>query len=135
MQKDEIYKRDQAVEKDQYEKINRLTARVEQLTGSVDVSNQLVIRQMEQSAADHKAAMQELRTMHDSYAKMTRWIVCSLITIILFLTGAIVYGAIGREGFYSVRPNFPQTAQFQTDMIPFNDRQLIFGMKRGASAA
>lgn len=113
------------VEKDQYEKINALTSRVEQLTGSVDVSNQLVIKQMEQSAADHKAAMSELRSMHDSYAKMTKWIIGSLVSIILFLIGAIIYGAIGSDGFYAVRGGTTTTASVQQPCAPPSDNRII----------
>lgn len=105
------------IERDQYEKINALTAevktnngKVEQLTASVDVSNQLVIRQMEQSAADHKASMVELRSMHDSYVKLTKYIVGILALIIVMLICALVYGAIGERGLFAVRDSMPKVA-------------------------
>ena len=105
------------VEKDQYDKIHALTAevkenngRVEQLTASVDVANQLIIKQMEQSAEEHKAAVAELRSMHDSYAKMTKWFIGALVVIILFLIGVIAYGAIGEKGMYAVRDAMPKVA-------------------------
>lgn len=118
------------IEKDQYDKISHLAeeieannGRVEQLTASVDVSNRLIVRQMEQSAEDHKAAMAELRGMHDSYVKMTRYLFGMLGVIILFLIAALVYGAIGKDGLYAVRQTVPTSRVAGKDAIPLQDKE------------
>ena len=118
------------IEKDQYDKISHLAAevetnngRVEQLTASVDVSNQLIIKQMEQLASEHKSAMTELRSMHDSYVKMTRYIFGMLGVIILFLIAALVYGAIGKDGLYAVGQTVPTNRMAGKDAIPVSDKE------------
>ena len=106
------------IEKDQYKKIAELTAevktnngRVEQLSASVDVTNQLVIKQMEQSSEEHKASMAEMRAMYDSHVKMTKWFIGALIVIIIVLILALAYGAIGERGMYAVRETMPSVIQ------------------------
>jgi len=73
------------IEKDQYDKIHSLTARMEQLTGAVDVSNQINLELM----------------------KLLKKALCYMFWIIVFLIGAIIYGAIGKDGFYAVRQSIP----------------------------
>ena len=99
-----------AIEKDQYEKLNALTTKVEGLTSAVDVSNDILIKQMEQSSEDHKVAISELRMMHDSYVTMTKYIIGLLALIIFSLIGAITYGAIGKQGLFAVRDTIPRVA-------------------------
>lgn len=69
------------IEKDQYEKIHALTSKMEQLTGAVDVANQINIELM----------------------KLLKKALCYEFWVIVLLIGAIIYGAIGKEGFYAVR--------------------------------
>lgn len=101
----------------QDERINKLTARVEQLTGAVDVSNQMNL----QLIALLKKAL------------------FYMFLIIVFLIGAIIYGAIGKDGFYAVRPTFPTTAYHPHggDIIPWSDDGGIshFLSSHGAKAA
>lgn len=145
------------IENDQYEKIAELTAevktnngRVEQLSASVDVTNQLVIKQMEQSAEEHKSSIQELRKMHDSYAKLTKWIIGSLVAIVILLIFALIYGAIGERGFNAVsdkampllnngRPAEKRVPRQESEddkvaLIPWNDDIRIW-LTQGAKAA
>lgn len=98
------------VEKNQWKVINSLAAKVEGLSSAVDVSNDILIKQMEQNAEEHKAAIAELRTMHDSYVTMTKYIIGLLAIIIFSLIGAIIYGAIGKQGLFAVRDSMPKMA-------------------------
>lgn len=119
------------IEKDQYKKIAELTAevktnngRVEQLSASVDVTNQLVIKQMEQSSEEHKASMAEMRAMYDSHVKMTKWFIGALILIIVVLILALAYGAIGERGMYAVRETMPTVVRPtapRTPSVPIPD--------------
>lgn len=118
------------VEQDQYRKIAELTAevktnngRVEQLSASVDMTNRLIIKQLEQSSSDHKASMVEMRAMYDSHVKMTRYIFAVLSLIILFLIAALVYGAIGKDGLYAVRQTVPTHRVAGKDAIPISDKE------------
>lgn len=100
----------------QDERINKLTARVEQLTGAVDVSNQ----------------------MNQQLIALLKKALFYMFLIIVFLIGAIVYGAIGKEGFYAVRPTFPTTAYIpHGGIIPWSDDGGIahFLSSHGAKAA
>lgn len=88
------------IEKDQYEKINALTGRVEQLVGAVDVANQINLELM----------------------KILKKAIFYMFLIIVFLIGAIIYGAIGKEGFYAVRQTVPIPSSGKDAAIPwFND--------------
>ena len=111
------------IEKDQYDKINTLAAKVEGLTSAVDVSNDILLRQIEQSAVDHSAAMDKLQKMHDSYVKMTKYIIGMLFIVIFSLIGALIYGAIGKEGLHAVRDTMPKV----TFAVPWhNDLDRFF---------
>lgn len=115
------------IEKDQYDKINTLAAKVEGLTSAVDVSNNILIRQIEQGAVDHSAAMDKIQKMHDSYVKMTKYIIGLLFIVIFSLIGALIYGAIGKEGLHAVRetmPNVVQAVPWHNDMDKFFRRRL-----------
>lgn len=115
------------IEKDQYDKINTLAAKVEGLTSAVDVSNNILIRQIEQGAVDHSAAMDKMQKMHDSYVKMTKYIIGLLFIVIFSLIGALIYGAIGKEGLRAVRetmPNVVQAVPWHNDMDRFFRRKL-----------
>lgn len=94
-----------AVEKDQYEKINTLTSKVEQLTGAVDVANQINLELM----------------------KLLKKALCYMFWVIVFLIGAIIYGAIGKDGFYAVRGTIPMPSQsvVSQDAIPWTDKSKI----------
>lgn len=98
------------IEKDQYDKINSLAAKVEGLTSAVDVSNDILVKQMEQSAKGHEAAMAKMQDMHDSYVTMTKYIIGLLFLVIFSLIGAIIYGAIGKQGLFAVRDTMPKVA-------------------------
>ena len=92
------------IEKDQYEKINALTGRVEQLVGAVDVANQINLELM----------------------KLIKKALCYMFWIIVFLICAIIYGAIGKDGFYAVRPDFKGCVAIQT-IAPPPDTQITVG--------
>lgn len=114
------------IEKDQYEKINALTTRVESLVGVVDTSNDILIKQMEQNATDHAAAMDKMQAMHDSYVTMTKYIIGLLFIVIFSLIGALIYGAVGKEGLRAVRETMPKVAQaipWHNDMDKFLRRK------------
>lgn len=114
------------IEKDQYEKINALTARVESLVGVVDTSNDILIKQMEQNATDHAAAMDKMQAMHDSYVTMTKYIIGLLFIVIFSLIGALIYGAIGKEGLRAVRETMPKVTfavPWHNDLDKFFHRQ------------
>lgn len=93
------------IEKDQYDKINSLTSRVEQLAGAVDISNQ----------------------MNAQLIGLLKKALCYMFWIIVFLIGAIIYGAIGKDGFYAVRGSIPMPQQsvVSQDAIPWNDKSKI----------
>ena len=114
------------IEKDQYEKLNALAARVEGLTSAVDVSNDILVKHMEQSAADHAAAMEEMKSMHESYVTMTKYIIGLLFVAIFSLIGAIIYGAVGKQGLFAVRDAMPRVAQaipWHNDLDRFTNRR------------
>lgn len=69
------------VEQDQYRKIHNLADKVEQLTGVVKASNDINLQLVELMK---KALMY-------------------MFWIIVLLIGTVIYGAIGKEGFYAVR--------------------------------
>lgn len=115
------------IEREQFDKINSLTARVEGLASAVDVSNDILVKQMNQNAADHSAAMDKMQKMHDSYVKMTKYIIGLLFVVIFSLIGALIYGAIGKEGLHAVRetmPNVVQAVPWHNDMDKFFRRKL-----------
>lgn len=94
------------IEKDQYEKINDLTQKVASLTSAVDVSNQVNIEHM----------------------KLLKKALSYEFYLILFLIAALVYGAIGKDGLFSVRhvvpiPTYPtdQPSDQQTMIIPWHN--------------
>lgn len=105
------------IEADQYDKINKLASRVEQLTGVVDVSNQL---------------NSKLLTL------LTKVLYGSFI-IILCLVGALIFGAIGKDGLFAVRNSLPipeRQQQSQNIAIPWHsdlDRWFQNGRSRIAS--
>ena len=118
------------IEKDQYEKLNALAARVEGLTSAVDVSNDILVKQLEQSAADYAAAMEEMKSMHESYVTMTKYIIGILSVVIFSLIGAIIYGAIGRQGLFAVRDSMPKVAL----AIPWHNDLDRFYQRRNVAA-
>jgi len=69
------------VHSDLYTKINALTSQQQQLIGAMDVQNQINIELM----------------------KLLKKALCYEFWIIVLLIGAIIYGAIGKDGFYAVR--------------------------------
>lgn len=95
------------IEKDQYNKINSLTARVEGLTAAVDVSNQINI---EMTRMLRKALSYEFWT-------------------IIVLIAVLIYGAIGEKGFRTVRDAVPfpySSDDQQTSVIaPWNDQKIV----------
>lgn len=105
-QRGEIYPRDR-VEADQYAKIEVLTKSVSELTGAVSVLN---------------------KTNTDLVSLLKKALTYEFYTI-LILIAALVYGAIGKEGLYSVRqivpvPNGAPVDLPHTDgvsVIPWND--------------
>lgn len=92
----------------QWKVINGLAAKVEGLSSAVDVSNDILIKQMQQNAEEHKAAIAEIQKMHDSYVTMTKYIIGLLFLVIFALIGAIIYGAIGKQGLFAVRDSMPK---------------------------
>lgn len=76
------------VEQDQYRKIHNLADKVEQLTGVVKASNEINLQLVELMK---KALMY-------------------MFWIIVFLIGTVIYGAIGKEGFYAVRHSVVDSA-------------------------
>lgn len=97
------------IEKDQYDKINTLTGRVEQLVGAVDVANQINLELM----------------------KLLKKALAYEFWVIIILIAALVYGAIGEKGLYSVRQVIPvpssdgQASLIGNDMAPWNDRKIV----------
>lgn len=87
------------IEKDQYEKINGLTARVEGLVAAVDISNQINIEMLKQ-----------LRDQRDSFERMTHRVLWGAFAIILVLLAALIFGAIGKDGLFAVRDSMPKVA-------------------------
>ena len=92
------------IEKDQYEKINTLTGRVEQLVGAVDVANKINL---------------ELMKLLKKALSYEFW-------VILFLIAALVYGAIGKDGLFAVRqavplPTCPPSGEQQTMLVPWHN--------------
>ena len=82
--------------------------------------------QLEQSAADHAAAMEEMKSMHESYVTMTKYIIGLLFVAIFSLIGAIIYGAIGKQGLFAVRDSMPKVAQaipWHNDLDRFTNRR------------
>lgn len=86
-----------AIENDQYAKIHELTSKVGQLAGTVEAANKI---------------------NQDLVMLLKRALLYMFITI-LFLIGAVIYGAIGKEGFYAVRQVVPTSAE----ALPWNDKQ------------
>ena len=112
----------------QWKVINSLAARVEGLSSAVDVSNDILIKQMEQSAKDHEAAMTKMQAMHDSYVTMTKYIIGLLFLVIFSLIGAIIYGAIGKQGLFAVRDSMPKVAlaiPWHNDLDRFTQRRSV----------
>lgn len=89
-----------AIEKDQYDKINSLVARVEGLTAAVGVSNQINI---EMTRMLKKALSYEFWT-------------------IIVLIAALVYGAIGKDGLFAVRQAVPVP---NVPALPHSDQQAV----------
>lgn len=83
------------IEKDQYDKIHELTKKVESLTGAVDVANQINIE----------------------LSKLLKRALSYEFYVIIILIAALVYGAIGEKGLYSVRQFVPMPMQ----SIPTDD--------------
>lgn len=88
------------IEKDQYEKINSLAAKVEGLTAAVDISNQLNIETV------------KLLKKALSYEFWT----------IIVLIAALVYGAIGKDGLFAVRQAVPVPT---VPALPQGDQQAV----------
>jgi len=89
-----------AIEKDQYEKIHALTSSVDQLRGAVDVANQINIELM----------------------KLLKKALCYEFWVIVLMIGAIIYGAIGKEGFYAVR-SLKNPVAFDAQIAPPPDNR------------
>ena len=118
------------IEANQWKVINGLAARVEGLSSAVDVSNDILLKQLVQNAEEHKAAIAELRRMHDSYVTMTKYIICLLFLVIFALIGAIIYGAIGKQGLFAVRDSMPKVAL----AIPWHNDLDRFYQRRNVAA-
>lgn len=69
------------IERDQYKKIHSLADKVEQLTGVVRVSNEINLQ----------------------LVGLMKKALLYMFWIIVLLIGTVIYGAIGKEGFYAVR--------------------------------
>ena len=89
------------IEKDQYEKINDLTKKVASLPSAVDIPNQVNIELL----------------------KLLKRVMCGAFIIILILLGALIFGAIGKEGLFAVRQTLPLNlpGDQTTDAIPWHN--------------
>lgn len=95
------------IEKDQYQQIHSLAAEVHSLSGAVQVSNEI----------------------NKQLVALMKKVFYCMFFIILVLIGALVYGAIGKDGLYSVRdtlPKNPITSRLVMPIdVPPDDRILI----------
>lgn len=97
-------KRDEAhlkVEEDQYRKINELTTKLAQLTGTVEAQNAI--------NADLVALLKKA--------------LLYLFLIVIALIGTVIYGAIGKDGFYAVRKGVVNVTM--SDIVPADDKNRL----------
>ena len=73
------------IERDQYQQIHSLAAEVHTLAGTVEIANKI----------------------NEKLLRLMTKVFYCMFFIILVLIGAIIYGAIGRDGLYSVREALP----------------------------
>lgn len=88
------------VEVDQYRKIHNLADKLEQLTGVVQMSNEIN------------------RQLVDLMKKALKY----MFWIIVLLIGTVIYGAIGEKGFYAVRHGI-DVAMMDSDPILFDEQR------------
>lgn len=89
------------IERDQYKKIHTLADKVEQLTGVVRTSNEINLQLV---GLMKKALMY-------------------MFWIIVLLIGTVIYGAIGKEGFYAVRHAHDLTTSQKDNPPCFDERR------------
>ena len=99
----ELSEQHMAVENDQYQKINELSAKVEQLAGVVSMANKI----------------------NGDLVSLLKKALLYMFLIIVCLIGAIIYGAIGKDGFYAVRQGVVPIGH--ADAIPWGDDKKASG--------
>lgn len=77
------------IEKDQYDKINALSANVAGLASAVEISNNINLQ----------------------LVALLKKVLIGAFIIILILLGALIFGAIGKEGLFAVRDSMPKVTQ------------------------
>ena len=85
------------IERDQYEQIHSLAAEVHSLSGAVQVSNEI----------------------NKQLVALMRKVFYCMFFIIVILIGALIYGAIGKDGLFSVRDTLPVSAPIQANAEPW----------------
>lgn len=62
---------------------------------------------------------------NDKFLKLIGKAISALFWVCVMLIGAIIYGAIGKDGFYAVR-SLPTTVAFDQPAIPNYDDRKVF---------
>lgn len=102
---------DDAIHRDLYDKVNANTAAMSELRAELRVTN-----------IQNAQLIDLLREQNRQQSRTFKWIAAGLFILILFLSAALCYGAIGERGLHAVRENMP-TFPYQTvtDIIPWHD--------------
>lgn len=102
---------DDAIHRDLYDKVNANTAAMSELRAELRVTN-----------IQNAQLIDLLREQNRQQTKTFKWVAAGLFILILFLSCALAYGAIGERGLHAVRENIPTIpVNPVTDIIPWHD--------------
>ena len=85
------------IERDQYQQIHSLAAEVHTLAGTVEIANQI----------------------NEKLLKLMTKVFYCMFFIVIVLIGALIYGAIGKDGLFSVRDTLPVSTPIQANAEPW----------------